>query len=103
MSLTKPIPSEIRADLAEDPFMRYCCLQGNYFQCTGRIEWHHHLKFAGKRVNERWCILPLCKWHHDHEAEFKKYLNNIMVARATEDELRPYSKAIDYVDMKRRL
>lgn len=102
MSLTKPIPATMRAELSEDPFMRECCLMFVDFNhmCSGRIQWHHHLKFAGKRVNEKWCILPLCEYHHKKEALFKKNLDDIMVGRATYDELKPYSKAIDYVWLK---
>lgn len=99
MSLTKPIPKKMREELSEDPFMNKCCLEEIGF-CSGRIQWHHHLKFAGKRINEKWCILPVCEAHHHLEAQYKYALDEIMVSRATYDELRPYSKAIDYVWMK---
>lgn len=100
MSLIKPIPKKMREELSEDPFMEKCCLRTG--MCVGRIQWHHHLKFAGKRINEKWCILPLCEWHHRQEARFKDVLDEIMVSRATEGELRPYSKAIDYIALKRK-
>lgn len=103
MSLTKPIPKKMRDELAEDQFMQECCLieAQDCWKCEGRIQWHHHLKFAGKRINEKWCILPVCEWHHKNESVYKKELDEIMVSRATYEELQPYSKAIDYVSMKK--
>lgn len=101
MSLTKPIPRKMREELAEDLFMQRCCMSP-YGACSGRIEWHHALIFAGKRVNEKWCILPVCHQHHALESRYRGTLMRIMVSRATEEELRPYSKAIDYVALKRK-
>ena len=99
MSLTSPIPKNIREELSNDIFMSKCCLKD--WMCAGRIEWHHNLIYAGKRVNERWCILPVCYHHHRLESQFKKELNKIMVQRATYEELSNYSKAIDYCKLKK--
>ena len=101
MSIIKPIPPKIRAKLSEDHFMKECCLQSE--ECSGVIQWHHHLKFAGKRVNEPWCILPVCKYHHDKEAMYKSLLDAVMCQRATYDELAPYCKAINYQAIKAEL
>lgn len=103
MSLTRPIPKKVREELSEDPFMLTCCLKDFSPLCSGRIQWHHHLKFAGKRVNEKWCILPVCEYHHAKEAVYKDFLDIVMLRRATIEELKPYSKAIDYAGMKRQL
>lgn len=99
MSLSKPIPKKMRDEMAEDSFMKSCCLQG-FDSCSGRIEWHHNLIYASNRVNEKFCILPLCSEHHKKESRYKKILNRIMVWRATYDECRRYSKAVDYVGLK---
>ena len=99
VGLIKPIPKKIRDELSEDPFMKRCCLSGDG-GCHGRIQWHHHLKFAGKRVNEKWCLLPVCELHHRLEAKYKNELDKIMVSRATEEELLPYCKAVDYIKLK---
>jgi len=105
MSLIKPIPPKMRAELADDPFMKQCCLHLVFpdHVCEGRVQWHHHLKFAGQRVNEKWCILPLCEEAHKKEALYKHGLDNIMVSRATEEELKPYCKAIDYIALRRSI
>lgn len=104
MSLTKPIPKKMREELVEDPFMQKCCLSDFDLenQCDGRIEWHHNLIFASNRINEKFCILPVCHFHHVHESVWKQELNQVMVDRATYEELKPYSKAIDYVALKKR-
>lgn len=102
MSLTKPIPKKMREELSEDPFMQKCCLYGYSMGCVGKVQWHHHLKFAGKRINEKWCILPVCEYHHEKEARFKYELDTVMVSRATYEELKPFSKAIDYIALKRK-
>lgn len=99
MGLTKPIPPKMRAEMAKDKFYSRCCLQSS--ECRGRIQWHHHLKWRGQRVNEKWAILPLCEHHHAIESHFYPQLTRIMVLRASEEELQKYSKAINYVQMRK--
>lgn len=60
--MRSPIPKEMREQLTADPFMKTCALQG--LGCEGRIEWHHAVSYAGKRINELWSIIPLCQYHH---------------------------------------
>ena len=100
MSLRCPIPTDVREKLASDPFMSKCCLPDK--TCEGRIEWNHHLKFAGKRMSEWFGILPMCSSHHRREAQFRESLDRIMVRRATEEELKPYCKSTDYIWIKRQ-
>lgn len=99
----RPIPVKLRNELSEDKFYKKCCLQSS--DCKGRIEFHHNLIFAGKQVNESFCILPLCHWHHEREKHqiFKEKLNWIMWCRATNEEVKKYSKAIDYQSIKDKL
>lgn len=99
MSMTKPIPKEIREKLAQDPFMSTCCIADH--TCEGRIEWNHHFQFGGRRMNEPWGLLPMCSSHHRREAQFRDRLDIIMCSRATEEELAPYCKAKDYIRIKR--
>lgn len=89
-SMTKPIPLKMRNELAEDPFMKTCCLLSS--DCRGRIEFHHNLIYAGKRVNEYGAILPLCHFHHEKESKFKKQLNRIMEFRMTREEKDKYPR-----------
>jgi hypothetical protein len=96
----RPIPKQLRDEMADDPFYKQCCLGDN---CYGKIEFHHNLIYAGRQVNEKWAILPLCKFHHDNIAWVRRRVDHIMLNRATDGELRAYSKAIDYVALRERL
>jgi hypothetical protein len=98
--MQKPIPAKMREEMNNDPFMHSCCLANE--NCEGLIEWHHNLIYGGKRQNEKWAILPLCSWHHaiEKQKDIKKELNKIMVFRATEEELIPFCKVVDWISLK---
>lgn len=89
-SLTKAIPPKLKEELSEDEFMQKCCLQSS--ECRGKIQWHHNLTYAGKRVNEKGGILPVCEEHHRRESMFRKQLNAIMYKRMTDEERSKYPK-----------
>lgn len=94
--------------MASDPYYDRCCMafRGD---CDGRITWEHTLIFANKQINEKWAIIPLCEFHHavgqHQDAGGLKKDMNVWVAlnRATDNELLPYCKAIDYIVMRKRL
>lgn len=96
----RKIPPALREKMANDPYYKRCCVTGWTHE---KIEWHHNLIFAGKQVNEKWCILPLSKSIHDNIQKYKEECDRIMLLRATEDDLRPYCKVIDYIAKKRSL
>jgi len=99
-----PIPMKLREEMSHDPFMEKCCLADH--NCIGRIEWHHALIFAHRQVQERFCILPACSGYHHRYAErrdIKTAFKCVWLNRATNEELQRYSKAIDYIDLKKRL
>lgn len=89
-SMVKPIPQKMREKLSKDPFMSKCCLSSNL--CKGRIQWHHNLIYAGKRVNEYGAILPVCEFHHEKEGSYKPYLNAIMYSRMTDEDKLKYPR-----------
>lgn len=95
------IPPKLREEMAGDPFYKRCCVTGE----IGKIEWHHNLIYAGKQVQEKWCILPLT--YHIHRIADDKLVRErldwIMLNRATDDELRRYSKAVDLLAKRDRL
>lgn len=88
--MLKPIPLKIRNELNQDVFMKTCCLSSGI--CRGRIEWHHNFIYAGKRVNEKGSILPVCQEHHKRESAFKKELNKIMFQRMSDKDRSKYPK-----------
>ena len=97
------IPIKLRSEMSEDKYYTKCCIDD---ECSGKIEWHHNLIFKGQQVNEKWCIIPVCKKHHDlihGSSEYKEMANFVMLNRTTDEELLKYSKAINYLEMKKRL
>lgn len=89
--------------MADNKFYKKCCIADT--NCSGRIEFHHNLIFAGKQVNEEFCILPICYYHHEKEKHqiYKEKLNWIMWGRATDEQILRYSKAINYGETLIRL
>ena len=87
--MTKSIPPKLREELAADPFMQVCVIK-ELGECNGRIEWNHALSYKGVRQNRRFCLLPMCKKHHDEEAKWRFVLRIIMKFRATEQDKKDY-------------
>ena len=46
-----------------DPYYNKCArLKDGY--CDGRITWEHSHIYAGRQIQEKWAIIPLCVYHH---------------------------------------
>ena len=88
-SMLCTIPAKMRDEMAQDPFYRKCCITGSSLN----IEWHHALLFRGKRVNAIFCIVPLTKEIHRQEAKYKEQIDHVVWSRASEEEIRQFSKA----------
>lgn len=100
----RKIPSHVRSGLAEDEWMKHCCLAD--FHCKGRVQWHHNLIFGGKQSDIPETILPLCEdWHHRYadQWDIKEKLNWIMLSRMSDEQIASISKAINYVHKKEQL
>ena len=100
----RPIPPKLRNEMEIDPYYQRCCVTGKSRSQMVKIEWHHNLIYAGRQVNEKWCILPLWDKIHDQarNKEVKEILDWIMLNRATDGDLARYSKA-DLIAKKERL
>lgn len=98
------IPKALNEELNADPFYLKCCLRflGG---CSGRIERHHNLIYAGRQYQAKFAILPACHDHHDQarNKEIKERFDWIMLNRATESEILSISKAISYTQVRDRL
>jgi hypothetical protein len=85
------------------------CVRENEGTCAGKITWEHSLIYAGRQIDEAWAIIFLCEYHHDVNmyqdcGDLQKELNvYYALNQATDEELKKYSKAIDYIAMKKRL
>jgi hypothetical protein len=101
------IPTSLNDEINRLPFYQRCCYHEHFkdSECSGRIQRHHHAIYAGKQIQAIFCILPICEGIHS-KAEYgdvRERLNWIMCNRASELQLSMYSKAIDYLAMKKRL
>lgn len=105
-----PIPTKIRKEIDLDSFYKSCALWGqSEHQCGGRITMEHAIEYAGKRLQKKWAIIPICAKGHevDHFQDagtMDKEMNRwVALNRATEFELKEISKAMDYIKERNRL
>lgn len=77
------LSDETRKRIDTDLFYRRCCLYDK--TCSGPLQQHHNLIYAGRQVDDFWAILPLCQSHHEvaDRKDVKKKLNAIMLSRAS--------------------
>ena len=86
------IPKKLREEMNSDPFYHKCVCAGDNFGCAGKIEFHHVFLWAGRQINEKWNILPVCEFHHRGLGFDKEYFEWIAVNRATNEELVKYPR-----------
>ena len=98
----RKMPLSLRKELQRDPFYQKCCITG-YSNKFVKIDFHHNFIFAGRQVNEKWCILPLGSLVHIHIVQFKEQCDWIMLNRADEETLKKYSKAVNLIRERDRL
>jgi hypothetical protein len=97
----RTIPSKLREEMANDPYYKICS-RSKDGGCAGKITWEHVFIFAGRQINERWAIIPLCEKHHavntyQDRGDLDKEKNEwIALNRATDEELQAISKAVNY-------
>lgn len=90
------IPERLKENMANDPYYKKCARFG--LSCAGRITWEHAWIYAGKQIQEKWAIIPLCEYHHDVGSYQdkgnlnKKENQRISLLRATNDDLMKYPK-----------
>lgn len=104
----RKIPNKLREEMAQDPYYSECARLGDGV-CGGRITWEHAIIHAGRQLNEKWAIIPLCERHHSigsymDRGDLNKQENlRIALNRATDAELEAISKAINYKELRDRL
>lgn len=106
----RAISKKNRKAIDADPFYKVCSLHGKAFgPCGGSITIEHAIIFSGRQSDMLWSLIPLCEKHHgvngyqDATAVNKEISHWVALNRATDDELRSISKAIDYLHKKRYL
>lgn len=105
------IPTKLRQELAEDPIYRRCLrariLDDHY--CIGdpiaypkKIEWEHAIIHAGKQVQKRWAIIPICWWAHRGPGLEKEINIWLALNRATDEELAEFPRT-DWIQKRKYL
>lgn len=101
------IPAKLRKQLASDPEYKVCARAGiGDHVCDGRITWEHAMIYAGKQIQKRWAIIPLCAKAHSVDGwqdggDLNKEVNEwIALNRASDLELQEVSKAINYMNRR---
>lgn len=104
----RPIPLNHRKVIDTDEYYRKC-VRYHEGTCRGRITIEHALIFGSRQIAELWNYVPLCAYHHavDQYQDGGDMIKEMNVwyalIRATDDELRKYSKAINYINERDRL
>lgn len=80
------IPAYVRAELLAKYDMSQSVVSG----FGTKLQWHHHLKFAGRAVQASFCIFAVTKDEHDEIWKHKALLDRLMWERATEEEREKY-------------
>lgn len=98
-------PPKLKKELLADPEYQRCMLLG-YHACGGRMTLEHALINAAKQVQKRFAIIGVCAAGQEvdqyQDAHTMNKELNVWCAlnRATDDELRSISKAINYFRMR---
>jgi len=102
----RKISSKVKENLLKEPQI---CARYRDGGCDGRITWEHTLIYGSKQIDEVWAIIFLCEYHHSvnkhQDGDGLDKEKNVWIAlnRATDEELKRYSKAVDYIKMRERL
>ncbi len=84
------MPVKLRKELAADPEYRVCILKSA--ECDGRITFQHAVIYAGKQVQERFAILPMCVRHHLGDLHDGTRDRKMALGRATEADKAKYPR-----------
>lgn len=94
----KNIPAKLKKEILNDPEYGRCGLLG-YHTCGGRVTLEHAMIYAGRQIQERWAIIPVCAagqevdQFQDAHTMDKERNRWVALNRATDEELAKFSKA----------
>ena len=103
----RPIPEKLKKELNSDPFYKKC-VRRETMECGGKITFEHALIYAGKQINEKFAILPVCERHHgvnryqDRGDLDKRYHEWVALNRMTPQDEAKYPK-VNWQLMRERL
>ena len=100
------MPMRLRAELERDPFMSLCIHRHyNYkvIACSGGVpEWHHVWRYAGRQIQERFAVVPVCCELHRNEQRDRDFIRWVSLNKASEEELARYPR-IDWAVIRANL
>lgn len=107
----RPIPPQLRKEMDADAYYHQCARHEALrdHECrpdplTGKlIEWEHAIIFAGRQLNEKWAIVPICWLVHRGGYMVKEINEWLALRRAPKGRLKELSKAVDYEQKLRYL
>lgn len=97
----RAIPKKMRDEMDADSFYHQC-VRSKEGGCSGRITWEHTFIYAGKQINEKWAIVPLCWFHHLGNGLVKWIGQWVAVNRMTEEDERKYPR-VDWGQLRKKL
>lgn len=103
----RPIPKKLLNDILSDKFYE-ACIRRNDGECRGRITLEHALIYAGRQINEKWAILPVCEYHHavgDFQGSGgldKRFHEWVAVNRMTDEDEKKYPR-VDWGQLRKNL
>lgn len=84
----KPIPVKLRKSMNADPYYKTCARLDA--ECSGRITFEHAFIYAGRQIQEKFAIIPLCWHHHLGEGLVKIENQRIAASRAIKEDRAKY-------------
>lgn len=105
------IPKKLKEEMTSDPkykkCMRYHLLNDHVCRpdpISGKlIEWEHAIIYKGKQLQKKWAIIPICWGAHRGQDLVKEINVWIALNRATDQELKEISKAVNYIHKRNYL
>jgi len=86
-----PIPNKMREEMEADPFMKKCVWSGEISK--EKVSWEHCWNYAGRKINEKWAIVPLrVDLNVNISGNVKEYCRYVSLTRATNEDLEKYPK-----------
>lgn len=103
------MPLKLRKEISVDPRYRICALCGiKGHVCGGRITMEHALIYAGKQIQEKWAIVPICAAgqevdeYQDAHTMNKEMNQWVALNQAKDEELLKFNKT-DFIGLRNRL
>ena len=84
------MPKKLREELDADPFYHVCARHND--DCDGRVTWEHAIIYAGRQVQRKWAIIPLCEFHHLRDGLNKTWNIWFAMSRATADDRKEFDR-----------